>query len=236
MIVFAGPSLPSDVRPDAGELEWRPPAQAGDLLRLVADPPERVLLIDGYFDTRPAVTHKECLALMAAGTTLVGAASMGALRYAELAPFGMLGSGRIAQDYAKGALVGDDEVALVHGDARIGWKATSIAMVDVRATLAKCEEDGLITPQLSNDLRARWHEIHYAERDWPLMRKFASRLADTATLQSISDAQVQQKQNDALEAIDFTLGCHAEKPPSTPPRTRWVRKLEAAISSPPARP
>ena len=79
------------------------------------------MLIDGLFDASPAVRHKELLQLMARGVPVIGAASMGALRAAELAPFGMIGVGRIFTAYAAGALVGDDEVALLHGPEELGW-------------------------------------------------------------------------------------------------------------------
>lgn len=232
MIVFAGPSIPIGKRRDLEGVEWRPPAQAGDLLALVGRAPERVLLIDGLFDTRAAVTHKECLALMAVGTTLVGAASMGALRHAELAPFGMQGFGQIADDYRTGALVGDDEVALVHGDHRIGWKPVTVAMVDVRATLAATVDDRA----LADALLQCWHNIHFADRDWPAMIAAAADLADRATLQAIADSHVQRKQMEALGAIPFALTCPLASPAADPPRTRWLQQLEDEISRRPRRP
>lgn len=235
MIVFAGPSIPLDARRCDDTIDWRAPAQAGDLLELIPEAPRRVLLIDGLFDTRAAVTHKECIALMAAGTTLIGAASMGALRYAELAPLGMLGHGAIAADYASGTLVGDDEVALVHGDARIGWKAASIAMVDVRATLAKATDDGL-DPTLAKTLLACWHDIHFSDRDWPAMQAAAAHLAEPALLARIAASHVKLKQRDAMDALDFAMDCPLQNPPAAPPRTRWLRQLEAEVSARPARP
>ena len=59
-------------------------------------------LIDGYFDGVPAVAHKEILWALDQGIRVLGAASMGALRAAELAPFGMEGVGAIWRDYADG--------------------------------------------------------------------------------------------------------------------------------------
>lgn len=236
MIVFAGPSIPRDMRGEFGDVEWRPPAQAGDFLQLIPDAPERVLLIDGLFDTRAAVTHKECLALMAAGTTLIGAASMGALRYFELAAFGMLGLGRIADDYASGGLVGDDEVALVHGDERIGWKAATVAMVDVRATLAAFLADETLDAKLAIALQQCWHDIHFTDRDWPAMIAAAADLAEPALLEKIAAGHVPLKQQDALGAVRFAGNCRLADPPNAPPRTRWVRQLEEEISSRPARP
>ena len=55
--------------------------------------PVAIGLIDGYFERVPSVSHKEILWAMSQGIVVIGAASMGALRAAELAPFGMLGVG-----------------------------------------------------------------------------------------------------------------------------------------------
>ena len=166
--VFAGPSLPPEHRPE-GPFQWRDPAAAGDFVALIDDPPERLCLIDGYFDARPAPWHKELLALMAQGTTVFGASSMGALRAAELAPFGMVGVGAIFRAYRDGRLTGDDEVALVHAPERLGWKPLSVPMVEMRATLADACRARLLDPATARLVRARVHDIHFAERDWPAM-------------------------------------------------------------------
>ncbi|MGL4541294.1 MAG: TfuA-like protein, partial [Polymorphobacter sp.] len=108
-IVFAGPSL-NGVKPEGFEL--CPPAAAGDLLRLIAGPPRTVALIDGVFDGAAPVQHKEILELLSRGFAVIGGASMGALRAAELHPFGMQGAGAIFAAYAAGRLVADDEVAV----------------------------------------------------------------------------------------------------------------------------
>ena len=87
--------------------------------------PQAIGIIDGYFQWAPAVWHKEILWAIQQGVHVFGAASMGALRAAELAPFGMRGVGRIFEAYRDGVLPGsgdepfedDDEVAVVHGPA-----------------------------------------------------------------------------------------------------------------------
>ena len=52
---------------------------------------------------------------MQAGIHVYGAASIGALRAAELDAFGMRGIGRIYEDFREGVLEDDDEVAVLHG-------------------------------------------------------------------------------------------------------------------------
>jgi len=135
--VFMGPSL-SGWQP-APPFEPLPPAGAGDMLRLLAGPPCTTVLIDGVFAMRPAVWHKEILLLLARGFRVIGAASMGALRAAELAPFGMIGVGAIFTAYARGRLTGDDEVAVTHAPVVLGSRPLSLAQVDVRATLVADE-------------------------------------------------------------------------------------------------
>ena len=76
VIAFAGPSLPPAARSAFPGVEWRPPVEAGDLLRLDAGPGTTICLIDGYFDHRPAVRHKEIMLLLSAGVRVLGAASI----------------------------------------------------------------------------------------------------------------------------------------------------------------
>jgi hypothetical protein len=94
--IFAGPS-PSravlDTARRAGA-NVHPPARFGDILRVRSEGVRTVLLIDGlYWNDRP-VRHKELLQLIDSGISVIGAASMGALRAAELNRYGMIDSCR----------------------------------------------------------------------------------------------------------------------------------------------
>ncbi|MEZ4368577.1 MAG: TfuA-like protein [Kofleriaceae bacterium] len=118
-VVFVGPSLPAaEVRARLPGAVVAPPAAAGDILRWAtqARPPRRLALIDGFFERMAAPWHKELLYALERGLEVYGAASMGALRAAELDRFGMIGVGRVYRGYATGAIVADDEV----GGARAG--------------------------------------------------------------------------------------------------------------------
>ncbi|WP_239014256.1 TfuA-like protein [Archangium violaceum] len=66
---------------------------------------------------------------------VLGASSMGALRAAELHPHGMVGVGRIFEAYLEGRLSADDEVALLHGPAELGFRPLTLPLVNIRATL-----------------------------------------------------------------------------------------------------
>lgn len=230
MIVFAGPSLPKQLRRRWSHIDWRAPAVAGDLLALVEEAPAKVLLIDGLFDEVAAVMHKEALALMAAGTRLYGASSMGALRAAELAAFGMVPLGHIAAAYCSGLLTGDDEVALVHGNARIGWKAVSVPMVEVRATLVAAVRDGLLEPALARRLRTAFHDIHYVDREWTIMARVAEPIAPGITA-VLEQRHRRLKEEDAVVAVEAALADrkgHAPPPPL--PETLFFQRLREGLS------
>src|ERR1051326_4602486 len=103
-IVFSGPSLPPSKAPVVAGVEWRPPVRQGDLYKAALSRPALIGVIDGTFELVPTVWHKEILWAMAHGIHVYGAASIGALRAAELDTFGMQGIGRIYEAYRNGAL------------------------------------------------------------------------------------------------------------------------------------
>lgn len=166
MFVFAGPSLPRAERGGYENIAWQPPCGAGDLLRLDAGPGDTICLIDGWFDHRPAVRHKEILELLSRGVDIFGASSMGALRAAEMRAFGMVGVGVVFRAYESGRLTGDDEVALAHGPAEWDWKPLSVPLVDVRATLHRAFRNRAMSRVEAEALAASAVRLHYVDRNW----------------------------------------------------------------------
>src|SRR3546814_11407858 len=95
------------------------------------------IFIDGYFDHRPAVRHKEILLLLSEGVRMFGASSIGALRAAEMGGFGLTGVGYIYRAYSRGPLVGADEVALVHTSSEWDWRPLALPLVAVPAPICR---------------------------------------------------------------------------------------------------
>ncbi|OXM75052.1 hypothetical protein CF166_00135 [Amycolatopsis sp. KNN50.9b] len=93
--VFVGPTLGAGEAERVAGLTALPPASAGDVYRAVEAGYRTLLLIDGYFHQVPSVQHKEILYALHQGLAVFGCSSMGALRAAELADFGMVGIGRV---------------------------------------------------------------------------------------------------------------------------------------------
>ena len=137
VFVFVGPTVLTIDVTSVLDATCLPPVAQGDLVRLLPRKPRAIGIIDGYFERVPAVWHKEILWTMEQGTHVFGSASMGALRAAELCPFGMAGVGRIFEDYRDGVLEDDDEVALIHGPAESGYIGMPEPMVNIRRTLSK---------------------------------------------------------------------------------------------------
>ena len=229
ILAFAGPSVPAAARLEFPDVEWRSPAEAGDLLGLERETTIRVCLIDGYFDHRPAVRHKEILLLLSEGVSVYGAASIGALRAAEMAAFGMIGIGAIYQAYASGRIVGDDEVALVHAPAEWDWRPLSVPLVDVRATLCRALRERAVEAESARALIGAARALHYIDRTWDeLIRSAALPSSKSDRLRDwVTRNQVDQKAIDARACLKAAAAA-AEAPKGAPPpmvRTRYVDAL-----------
>lgn len=227
ILAFAGPSLSAADRAAFPNIEWRPPAEAGDLLRLAAGDLPAICLIDGYFDHRPAVRHKELLLLLAKGARIYGASSIGALRGAEMAPFGMTGIGAIFAAYARGSLTGDDEVALIHAGPDRDWRPLSVPLVDVRATLCAARRARALEASEARALLGAAAAIHYVERSWrSICAALATAARGKAFLAWLETGSVSQKRADALACLAAAIR-GAGAPPAPPPfvRTCFIEAL-----------
>jgi hypothetical protein len=168
--VFHGPTIGATaVRGILPNARLHPPVRHGDLLRLAAVPGDVVVIIDGLFHHVASVRHKEILELMGNGVAVVGASSMGALRAAELYPYGMVGIGEIYQAYRDGLIEADDEVTVVHtsnGDAQV-----SEALVDIRGKVRRATVSGLLSEEHAESVMAYACRLHYTERSWTALRR-----------------------------------------------------------------
>ncbi|PRX68477.1 hypothetical protein B0I32_103439 [Nonomuraea fuscirosea] len=143
--VFLGPSLSPALASKELDAEYLPPIQRGDIDALLSRPvpPEVIGIVDGRFLSSLSISPKEVLSAVDEGVRVYGSSSMGALRAAECAPWGMIGVGRIYQAYASGAVDADDEVAIVY-DEETGT-AASDPMINLRFAVAAAVERGLVT-------------------------------------------------------------------------------------------
>jgi len=205
-LVFVGPTLDSKDLAAAGDFTALPPVSQGDVYRAARRRPRAIGIIDGYFSGAPSVWHKEILWAMSEGVPVFGSASMGALRAAELHVFGMRGVGKIFEAFRDGALEDDDEVAVVHGPAEIGYLAASEPMVNIRETLALAETKGVLTPESRRSLEGFAKSLYFGERSWPALLENASaqgvaELELAALREWLPLGRVDQKRLDALAML-----------------------------------
>ncbi|MBI1312068.1 hypothetical protein GC176_12310 [bacterium] len=147
-------------------VEIAPPIEQGDLLRDLSRLPDVIGIIDGYFYQVPSVLHKEILLALEAGSRVLGAASLGALRAAELDVFGMEGVGRIYEWFADGSIDGDDEVAVQHGPGEIGFRPLTVPLVNVRHAIQLATAHSLISRDDGRSILSAAQDIHFSRRTW----------------------------------------------------------------------
>lgn len=167
-IVFLGPSLRvSEAKQLFPKASIWGPARQGDVLKALREKPRAIVLIDGVFESQPSVWHQELRVALSEGVYLFGASSMGALRAAELAPYGMIGIGEVFRAYSEGRLTDDADVALLHGDAEHEYRPLTIPLVNVVATADRAVEEQVLSLNEARALLKVAREVHYHDRHWP---------------------------------------------------------------------
>jgi len=78
--VFLGPSLTQDEAAALLDARYLPPAQFGDVYRLIGSGVRAIVVIDGVFHGRAPVWQREILAAMRAGLRVYGARAWGTSR------------------------------------------------------------------------------------------------------------------------------------------------------------
>jgi len=205
IIVFLGPSLDLSAAEKILSAEYRPPAKRGDLLRAAEEGAAIIGLIDGVFHQESAVAHREILAAVKKGVTVVGASSMGALRAAEMDTLGMVGIGEVYRMYKTGELISDDEVALVF-DPETGY-SLSEPLVNIRFTLKQAESDTILDHDEHDALLAAARSLFYPQRTYPAILSATEHTVDAATRDRfrawVQDHAVDRKRLDAIAALEY---------------------------------
>ncbi|TWF44027.1 TfuA-like protein [Neorhizobium alkalisoli] len=212
-VVFVGPSLADAPDLARGDLIVRPPACQGDVMKCLAEGATAIGLIDGQFEHVAPVWHKELIFALSMGVSVFGAASMGALRAAECHPFGMVGLGRIFEDYLHGRRDDDADVALLYGPSELGYPPISVPIVNVDATLETALQRDVIDPSTALALSDAARSIFFKDRTWQRIASVAG--VSAADMRAwLRIAWTDQKRCDALLLIDTI---RSAPPPSSRP-------------------
>jgi hypothetical protein len=235
--VFLGPTLPHLSAREILDAIYLPPAEQGSVVRAVrTHKPRAIVLIDGVFGSAPAVRHKEILWALARGVPVFGAASIGALRAAELSDSGMRGHGFIHRWYALTPLADDDEVAVAMTPAELGAQALSEALINIRLTLRLAQRRGLVAEPNRRILEELARSMHFLDRSYPRLLDDARTTLPAGTLSRLERwlpaGAIDQKREDAMGL----LGRLAREPALLEPLARtsfhlteaWAYDLDAA--------
>ena len=160
-IVFVGPSIPLALAkrtlPDA---DYRPPIKRGDL----DDVPFGTIvgIIDGVFAQTLAISPGEVRHACERGVVIYGAASMGALRAAEVST--VIGVGRVFEMYSTGTIERDDEVAILFDPDT--HRPLTEPLVNVRYAVERLVRSATLARNAGDALIESCARLHYTERTY----------------------------------------------------------------------
>lgn len=169
---------------------YLPSIKKGDVLKAIKSGYKRIVIIDGNFSWVPSVWHKEILTALDYGIEVWGAASMGALRAAELEFFGMRGHGRIYEMYRNEEIDGDDEVAIAYSKFN---NVQTIPLINIRLTIEQL--NSINNDFVLNSIRS----IFYAERTWEKI----AQIVPEDLYKLIRSSYIDVKKEDAKSLLSF---------------------------------
>jgi TfuA protein len=201
-VVFLGMSLKLSEAREILDADYRAPVKRGDL-PLLDENVRYVGIIDGVFMNDCSVGHREIMALLKRGVTVVGGGSMGALRASELNDMGMIGVGKIFEMYTNGEIDGDDEVALIFNPETND--PLSEPLVNIRATLAMAVERGLLEADTSSSILEKVRAEFFPKRSMSLTVDLARDVLDPEAFQDFADfvekSSYDLKKRDAIAVL-----------------------------------
>ncbi len=198
-MVYIGPSLKKEEASKILAVDYLPPVKRGDLTRLPKDV-DVVGIVDGILLTDAAVGHREILSVMNEGVKVFGGGSMGALRAAELSDLGMVGVGRIFEEYSSGRVEGDDEVVLAFDP--FDQTPLSEPLINLRLNLHRAHEAGFIDRACMEILMRELKSVYYPRRSYELLFSIArEKMSDKGArplIEFLRENAVDYKRDDAI--------------------------------------
>lgn len=201
--------------------------------------PRALVLIDGVFASVPAVRHKEIMWACANGLAVFGAASIGAIRAAELEGIGMQGHGLIYRWYKRTPFADDDEVAVAMSPPELGAAPLSEALISMRITLSRAWKDKVLTLEQKLALEVIARSTNFADRSYAKLVQDAQAMLPAqwaGTLAKferwLQDNRIDQKRRDTVGlltrlAVNPDLLAPRQAPPAFRLTEAWANDLAA---------
>ena len=242
-VVFFGPSISPDRVAKLISATHAAPVKRGDLAQYHDH--DLVIILDGEFGQNLSVSPKEILTLLDAGRTVIGAASMGALRASELDGHGMIGVGWIYERFKRETVRRDDDVAMTFSPA--DGRALTVPMVNVEYWLEWLDRHGHLTAGERRRASHAARRIFFAERTDEALgeamartigsNRFKALLAETGGLipnikqvdatAALRLANAMLKERSSTQPTGTTLDAtHARRGPSS-----WQQNLTTSLAA-----
>jgi TfuA protein len=224
-IVFSGPSIAEAEVHRLAACAHAPPIKRGDLA--VVDDYDVFVILDGEFGQNMSVSPKEILAVLDRGKTVIGAASMGALRASELDRNGMIGIGWVYDYFRRCAVRRDADVALVYSP--FDYKPMTVPIVDLEYWMEQTSAAGLIRNRERAVLLKVARNIFFAERTLDRLMGALRRAIGGSMLDSLlafSGGTIPNvKSIDAAEAVRLSASLAGHRTPAN--GKRHLNRTEA---------
>ena len=160
-IIFVGPSVSLDIAKRAlFHADYRPPIKRGDLDSIPSG--TIVGIIDGVFGQTLAISPDEIRRALDRGVTVYGAASMGAMRAAEVR--GVIGVGQIFEMYSTGTIERDDEVALLFDPHT--YRPVTEPLINVRYAVERLVRSATLSRDAGNAIIKSCSQLHFSDRTY----------------------------------------------------------------------
>ncbi len=193
-------------------------------------------LIDGAFAETRAVWHREILWALSQGIHVFGAASMGALRAVELAPFGMRGVGTVYRAYQTGAGRASPKRSRTMTRSRCCTHRTTWVAARCRTPWWICarrclaaEAAGVVDRPARDALVMALKRLHFGARSFTRLVEAADTLFGSPRAAQFAgwlrNNRVLRKRLDAIELIDTISQFVAADPAPFVPAFRMERAL-----------
>ena len=189
--VFVGPTAYRAEVTAGAWTTFHPPVGRGDVDRLVEmHAPSTLVIVDGVFRDRLAVSPRELLRALGRGWRVWGLASMGALRAVELTSCGMRGFGEVYDRALGDPHFRDDEVALLHAPGP-GFQPITEPLINLRGLIASLVAKRLLSEArgggLEDELARSWFGARSLRRVIEAVKEQSG--AATSQLDSVLEAR-----------------------------------------------
>ena len=202
LVVFLGPSCPIADASDVLNADFRPAAQRGDISSAVEDGATTIVLIDGRLIDAYAPSPREVFEAGAKGVNIIGAASLGALRAAELYGHGMLGYGWVYKQFLNGNIESDDELVSLF-IPETGLNVT-VPLIRVRYASETLRSRGLLDQHQTEALCSSLSSICFSERTQNVVRDVARKSGIAKDIiEKFFDPEFDIKRIDTLECLEL---------------------------------